>query len=184
VLRRFFGSHRRRLKRRDQITLIAAAMLATALAARAEDPFQSAPGPPEPPRPRAPQRTPPPREAAPATPAPVNADRSDSAHAPSGVAARVSFAGWFDDNCVASPMEIRIVEPPNSGTATIRDETETIPANSKFRPTPPACVGVRRTVKSIYYQSNPGFRGADRLGYSVGLGGGQLKRVEVQISVE
>jgi hypothetical protein len=177
-------SDRRPLKRRHPVALIAATMLAVVtLTARAEDPFQSAPGP-EPPRPRAPQRTPPPREAAPTVPAPVNADRSDSAHAPSGVAARVSFAGWFDDNCVASPMEIRIVEPPRSGAATIRDETETIPANSKFRTTPPACIGVRRAVKSIYYQSNPGFRGADRLGYSVGLGGGQLRRVEVQISVE
>jgi hypothetical protein len=148
---------------------------------KADEPYQSAPGPVAV-RPNAVPRP------APAVPlpalAPVNADRTVSAHAPSGVTAAVGMEGWFDDNCVTPPIDIRIVEPPRRGTATVRDEDAAIPANSRFRTTPPACIGRVRTTKRIYYQSNPGFRGVDRIGYVVSIGGGEQKRIEIEIGVE
>jgi hypothetical protein len=175
--------------RRHPVALIAATVLAAvALAARAEDSFQSAPGP-EPPRPRAPQRSPPPREAAPAAPAPAapppnSANFSFKARAPSGVATRIHREWSVDADCTARPVEITIVEPPRNGTVTTRDEPYSLPYNPTFGTTPAACVGRTIASTSVYYESNPGFHGADRLGYLKRNGNGEWKRFDALVNVE
>jgi hypothetical protein len=158
--------------------------------ARAQDPFQSAPGPAAP-RPSASPRISPHREPAPAAPepgiaapAPVNSDATFTRRAPSGFASKIrAEVGWTRD-CAARPIDIRLVEPPRNGTITFRDETSWIPAKTDFGPETPACVGKMILGKSIYYQSNPGFHGTDRCVYLISFGGDPWKRYEVQINVE
>jgi hypothetical protein len=164
------------------IPLVIAGLLfiATGMAAPAEELFQSAPGP-EAPKPK--QRPPAPTPT-PAVPAPVAIDFTVQRRAPSGVAARMRNEWSVDANCAARPVSIRIVEQSRNGTATIRDDTMTIPAKPDFGSVPAACVGRPVAAKSIYYQSNTGFLGPDRVGYLINYGGAEWKRIEVQISVE
>jgi hypothetical protein len=169
--------------------LLTVLVLAIAMArlASAADVFQSAPGP-EPLRPKAPPRAPPPVEAAPAmpppaAPAPMQAEATYQRRARSGVAERVIEERSWDENCAARSVDIKIVEPPRSGTATVRDEITPIPATGRHGNVSPACIGRPVATKSIYYQSNPGSRGTDRLVYLVS-NSNEWKRIEVEISVE
>jgi hypothetical protein len=173
-------------------SLLVALALATAVPSlvRAEDPFQSAPGPVMP-QPRAHPRASPPLEAAPAAPipapiapAPMRADTTYHRRARSGVAEVVIGERANDPNCGARPIDMRVVEPPRNGTAVIRDEISPIPATGRYGDNSAACIGRLIATKSIYYQSSPGFRGADRLVYLISVGGGEWKRIEVEITVE
>jgi hypothetical protein len=154
--------------------------VAAAMAAPAEELFQSAPGP-EAPKPK--QRPPAPTPT-PAAPAPVAIDFTVQRRAPSGVAAMLRREWSVDANCAARPIDITIAAQPRNGTATIRDDTMTIPAKPDFGSVPAACVGRPVASKSIYYQSNAGFRGPDTLGFLVNYDGKDWKRIDVQINVE
>jgi hypothetical protein len=172
-----------------QTALIAGALFAVAaLPARAGDPFQSAPGPAPQPRMRSPSL--PPREPAPAAapsapPAPPPTSTNNSlVRAPSGVDARiVEHQAWGPD-CTPRPVAIRIVDPPRSGTATICDETLPVSTAGSHPNNNPACVGRPIAGKSIYYKSNSGFRGPDRLGYLISYRNDEWIRMEARISVD
>jgi hypothetical protein len=175
-------------KRRLVVILLCLLVVLCCGRGRAEDPFQSAPGP-EAPRPKPHPRTSPSLETTPVAPAPApappSADETYVRHAPSGVAARLNEHSAYNPDCTPRPVEVRIVVPPHNGTATIREETLTISATSRFGTAAPvACVGRPTASQSIYYQSSPGFRGADRVGYLVNRGQGEWKHVEIQISVD
>jgi hypothetical protein len=161
--------------------------------AQAEDLFQSAPGP-DVPKPKPHAQTPRPPAAdlvAPAPPAvvpPLAAEQVYSRYVPSGMAGRVADkVNWDINTCAANTVDIRIVEQPRSGTAAIRDEMLTIPAKRGTIPptdTLAACIGRPVLGKGVYYQSNPGFRGTDRLAFLHRDSGGVWHRFEVQITVE
>jgi hypothetical protein len=169
---------------RLRLILVGLAMVTAAPSwAQAPDPFQSAPGPeaPEPrPRPRVSQ----PPAAGPVAPAPAGAEVVLSRHAPSGVAAPLAMETRWGPDCGAQSLETRIVERPRNGTTAIRDEPTTIPAKPRFGSTAEACIGRPILGKRVYYQSNPGFRGTDRVGYLVSYHGSEWHRFEVQITVE
>jgi hypothetical protein len=177
-----------------RILLLVLVWLATVIAAsslaQTPPPFEEAPGPEAPkPRPRPPASQPPaarPAAPSPATIAPEMAgpEAFYSRSAPSGAAAPVIRETAIDDNCAARPVDIRIVEPPQHGSATVRDEMLEIPARGRYGTNPAACAGRQVLGKRIYYQSNPGFRGADRVGYLFNIGGGEWHRFAVEITVE
>jgi hypothetical protein len=197
------GSDQRRWPQGGYRTVLiaAVALIAATACARAVDPFQSAPGPgpntelqsapgPETQQPKArpnrsaPSSTPPAIAPAPVSPAPSNPDLALSRHVPSGVPGKLEQESAFDHtSCTGISVYVKIVEPPRSGTVTIRDATGPIPAKPRWGPTPPACIGREIPKKAIYYQSNPGFRGADRLGYLRSTGDGEWKRASVSRSI-
>jgi len=117
-------------------------------------------------------------------PSTANADSTYQRRAPSGVAALVIQERGYNANCTALPIDMRIVESARNGTATIRDENSTIPAVGRRGANAAACVGRPIVAKYMYYQSNPGFRGVDRLFYLISIGSGEYRRIGVEITVE
>jgi hypothetical protein len=111
-------------------------------------------------------------------------DRTETSRTSSGVPAKVSDEHWFDSNCAARSVDIRMIDPPHNGSAAFREESNAIPSRPRFGSSESNCVGRQINGKGVYYQSNPGFRGVDRLSYLVSVGGGEWKRIEVQITVE
>jgi hypothetical protein len=119
----------------------------------------------------------------PSIPAPTTTN-SSVVHAQSGIDARIREHQAWGPDCTPRPVNIRIVEPPQSGTATIRDETLPVSAAGSHPNNDPACIGRPIAGKSIYYKSNPGFRGTDRLGYLISYRSDEWIRMEARIGVE
>jgi hypothetical protein len=164
--------------------------------AQAPAPFESAPAP-ETPKPKPRPRVPQPSAIAPVAPAPaataptaaaptsasIGAEVVESRNAPSGVEALVDSLAAWDNNCAPRPMDVRIVEPPRNGAATIRDGTARI-NTARWGSAPEACRGREIAGKQLYYQSKPGFRGADRVGFLASFNGAEWHRYEIRITVE
>jgi hypothetical protein len=178
-----------------RLLLIAQAMaIAAPCLAQTPDTFQSAPGP-EAPKPRPRPHVPPPAAApAPAptlAPAPSAASAASAServynrYAPSGAdTGIIEERHWDHNNCTGGSVEIRIVEPPRSGTATVKEELLRIPSTNREGVASAACTGRTVLGKSIYYQSQAGFHGTDRLAYLVSMNGGEWHRFAVEVTVQ
>jgi hypothetical protein len=82
----------------------------------------------------------------------------------SGVDTPISVVHFFNDpnrNCAPGGQRVDLLSQPSYGRATTRDEWTVIPEMGPRGPRP--CAGVRTLGKQIYYQSNPGYRGLDRV---------------------
>jgi len=148
------------------------------------DPFQSAPGPeavkPKP-RPRVAPQTP---EAQPVAPAPAVAEAvpPGATVVASGAASPLNREMSWNKECEARLTPIIIAEQPRHGTLAIREETMPVPAVAAVG-TSGACAGKLIMGRRLYYQSEPGFRGADRILYDVRYGNGEWHRKTVDIAV-
>lgn len=155
------------------------------MAAEPADPFQSAPvaaPPKQPPTPNpaapavpavtavpnpapAPNAAPGLREGPPRQQAPVDAEAipPGAVRVASGVEGRVAWHVSWSDSCVGRPVSIKVLEFPAHGTLRINDELVPIPSRAEVGTVPSACVGRPISGKRLYYQSQAGYRGADRI---------------------
>jgi len=95
----------------------------------------------------------------------------------SGIPVVVGDVTRWNRNCEPQPPTLVIVEEPQHGGVGMRDEAAVIPTvDASGRPV--ACAGRPTLARRLYYRSNPGFLGADRVVYGTEHG-----RYVVMISV-
>ena len=130
-----------------------------------------------------------PTVAQPPTPAPATAPLPAVAPAPPGavpvatgtisVIREISVWNAF---CRALPVSVAVIAQPQHGAIALRDEGVTIPAQAMFG-TSGRCAGNVIAGKRLYYQSQAGFHGADRVVYIVSQGPGPGRTVVIDIAV-
>jgi len=96
----------------------------------------------------------------------------------SGLATDIGSVTRWGASCEPLPPTLTVVEPPQYGVTIIRDEPAAIPARDA-NGNPVSCVGRLTVRKALYYQSQPGFQGADHLVYDTEHG---RYRVEITVS--
>jgi len=97
----------------------------------------------------------------------------------SGLATDIGSVTRWGLSCEPLPPTLIIVEPPQYGVTTVRDEPAAIPARDS-EGNPVSCVGRLTVRKALYYQSQPGFQGTDHLVYDTEHG---RYAVEIRVSV-
>ena len=97
---------------------------------------------------------------------------------PSAVPTAVGGVTRWSGSCLTMPATLVIVESPQHGVTGMRDEQSVIPARNASGESV-ACAGYPVVRKALYYQSSPGFRGADRMVYATEHG-----RYTVEITVQ
>jgi hypothetical protein len=137
----------------------------------------------------APTPAPAPAVAQPPTPAPATAPLPAVAPAPPGavpvatgtisVIREISVWNAF---CRALPVSVAVIAQPQHGAIALRDEGVPIPAQPMFG-TSGRCAGNVIAGKRLYYQSQAGFHGADRVVYIVSQGPGPGRTVVIDIAV-
>lgn len=93
----------------------------------------------------------------------------------SGVEARVAWHASWSNSCVGRPVSIKVLEAPTHGTLRINDELVPIPSRAAVGTVSSACVGRSIMGKRLYYQSQAGYRGADRVVVQVYTPSGDYK---------
>src|SRR5205807_975837 len=113
------------------------------------------------------------------TPLPPSQQPRPTTHrtAQSGIATDIGSVTRWGVSCEPLPPTLVVVEPPQYGVTTIRDEAATIPVRDSSG-NPVACAGKPTVRKALYYQSQSGFQGADHLVYDTEHG-----RYRVEIAV-
>jgi hypothetical protein len=85
--------------------------------------------------------------------------------------------------CRALPVSVTVVAQPQHGVLAIRDEGVPIPAQAQLGSSG-RCAGTVIAGKRVYYQSQAGYRGTDRVVYVVVMGVGQPGRtVTIDLAV-
>ena len=97
----------------------------------------------------------------------------------SGIATDIGSVTRWGVSCEPLPPTLVLVEPPQYGVTAIRDEAAAIPGRDSSG-SPVACAGRPTVRKALYYQSQPGFQGADHLTYDTEHG---RYRVEITVGV-
>lgn len=100
--------------------------------------------------------------------------------AESGVLTPLRSHQNHNKRCASRPLPLTIIEQPQHGTATVREEAVKVPEKQTVGN---SCPGALVNGKRIYYQSEPGFKGNDRLVYEYTLGDRVPRRETVNIIV-
>jgi hypothetical protein len=161
------------------------------------DPFQSVPAPVAKPAPRPRAAEPPEPEPEPPAPPPAASPPAVAAPAPaaaapippgavpvaSGAVSVIRQLNAWNPFCRALPVSVTVVAQPQHGVLAIRDEGVPIPTQAQLGSSG-RCAGTVIAGKRVYYQSQAGYRGADRVVYVVVMGIGQPGRtVTIDIAV-
>jgi hypothetical protein len=161
------------------------------------DPFQSVPAPVAKPAPRPRAAEPPEPEPEPPAPPPAASPPAVAAPAPaaaapippgavpvaSGAVSVIRQLNAWNPFCRALPVSVTVVAQPQHGVLAIRDEGVPIPAQAQLGSSG-RCAGTVIAGKRVYYQSQAGYRGADRVVYVVVMGVGQPGRtVTIDIAI-
>ena len=92
--------------------------------------------------------------------------RSSRINVEHGKMSRIKWHSTVDGRCRQEGFPIyKILLPPTHGKLSYRKEMGAVgaPIPDPQVPIPPHCLGVRMLGRAIYYQSDPGFRGTDRV---------------------
>lgn len=98
--------------------------------------------------------------------------------AASGKAVRLVLAPNLKKDCSTGPMpEIRVATPPKNGSIITKSGKLKTPAS--FR-----CPNKEAEIQAVFYQSKPGFTGADEVLVEIKTADGSVERQDLRITVE
>src|SRR2546421_128869 len=80
---------------------------------------------------------------------------------------------WDSATCNPQTAAVTILAQPANGTVSVREETLRIPNATPRGGSTGACAGRPIIGQHLYYQSRPGFVGAEQIVYSTNYGGSQ-----------
>jgi hypothetical protein len=91
---------------------------------------------------------------------------ADNATVKSGEKTEITTHMKYDTRCQSNRVNIRITQAPANGTLTSEPKTIVVPPGMErgMKQQSP-CVGKTMEGVAVYYQSNPGFVGEDRVRY-------------------
>jgi hypothetical protein len=89
---------------------------------------------------------------------------------------------WDRSTCDPRTVAVNILDQPTNGTVTIREETLRIPDATQRGGSSGPCSGRAIIGKQLYYQSKPGFVGADRIVYATTYGGSQTQQTVINVN--
>jgi hypothetical protein len=90
---------------------------------------------------------------------------------------------WDRSTCEPRTVAVNILDQPANGTVTIREETSRIPATTPKGGSTGPRSGREIIGKQLYYQSKPGFVGADRIVYATTYGGSQTEQTTINVTI-
>jgi clan AA aspartic protease (TIGR02281 family) len=91
---------------------------------------------------------------------------AETANVTSGVKTQIATHSRFDNQCRSALVRIVVLDPPRNGTVTSAPSDYVVPVrNLSGVMQPPRCVGQTLQGVAVFYQSKPGFVGADTFRY-------------------
>jgi len=101
-----------------------------------------------------------------------------SVEAISGKPVQLTYHASAHKNCTpAPPPTVRVIEPPKSGTLTVRRAELTTDRVA-------GCPAVKTPVQVVFYQARAGYEGPDHVNYGVTSENGEVATYDVTITVK
>lgn len=111
------------------------------------------------------------------------ADLTLTRAAQSGVASLIGYERSWDGSCRALISQVTITVLPVHGSVSVVEDESMIPATTPRGGSTGSCAGQTIAGKQIMYRSNAGYRGTDRVSWSVVYGNGRSGRTDVTVTV-